>query len=173
MKQQEVTQKVIGDSTFYIRPFPAFTAAKIGGELASTLTPILGSLAPLMGSVGKDEEGNAQFMDMDVQNAFPAFADALSKVSGDQFETIMQHLLVDYGNVSVSNDEVTNGKPRKLDLDIANEIFCLEVQDMFVLCFEVVKLNFGGFFKKLGIQSGNLLEAAQKVVPSKNTESST
>ena len=29
MKQQETTQKTIGENTFYIRPFPAFRAANI------------------------------------------------------------------------------------------------------------------------------------------------
>ena len=33
MKQQETTQKTIGENKFYIRPFPAFRAANISGEL--------------------------------------------------------------------------------------------------------------------------------------------
>ena len=42
MKQMEVTEKQIGESTFYIKPFPAFTAVNISGELAAILSPAAG-----------------------------------------------------------------------------------------------------------------------------------
>ena len=37
MKQMEVTEKKIGDNTFYIKPFPAFVAVNISGDLASVV----------------------------------------------------------------------------------------------------------------------------------------
>ena len=55
MKQMEVTEKKIGDNTFYIKPFPAFVAVNISGDLASVVTPLLGGVAALVGGkVGED-----------------------------------------------------------------------------------------------------------------------
>ena len=49
-------------------------------------------------------------------------------------------------------------KVRLLTEDLANEIFCEEVQDMFILAFEVIRTNYNGFFKKLGNQFGSVIE---------------
>jgi len=168
MKQLETTQKVIGDYTFYIRPFPAFVAANISGELASVLTPMIGGIAPLIGG-----DNGEDIMDMDVEKALPSVSAAFSGLSGDKFESMMRKLLINNGNISIEG-EATEGKTMKLTYDLANEVFCGEVQDMFVLCFEVIRLNFGGFFKKLGARFGNLQGLLEKVAPStKDTEPST
>ena len=46
--------------------------------------------------------------------------------------------------------------------------------DMFILCYEVIKLNFKGFFKRVGIQSGSLIDKLRKGTPtSENGETST
>ena len=139
MKQMNVTEKRIGENAFYIKPFPAFTAANLSGELASILAPVLSSLAPLFG------DGGGDVMDMDIDNR----------------------------NISVEG-EATENEVRLLSYDLANEIFCGDIDEMYILCFEVIKLNFGGFFKKLGTQSGSLKDFVQKKIPStKSTESST
>ncbi len=164
MKQMEVTEKKIGEYTFYIRPFPAFVAANISGELAALLTPMIGSLAPLAGGAMKEnseQTSKSDVMDVEIETALPAISNAFSSVSGDKFESLMKKLLINQKNVSVSG-EATNGEVKELSLDIANEVFCGEVQDMYLLCFYVIKLNFGGFFKKLGTQFGNLQEIIQK-----------
>ena len=49
-----------------------------------------------------------------------------------------------------------------LDMDIVNEIFCGDVQDMFILAFYVIRLNFNGFFKRLAGPSGKAGEALVK-----------
>ena len=38
MRQFKPTIKTIGENRFYIRPFPAFTAAKMTGDLAAMTT---------------------------------------------------------------------------------------------------------------------------------------
>lgn len=171
MKRMEVTEKTIGENTFYIRPFAAFTAANVSGEVISVLSPILGGLAPLFGNMekepGKSSKGegseNANLMDMDIEKALPSITDALGNVSGDKIEHLMKRLLIDNGNISVEGPD-TEGDVRVLDRDLANEVFCGEIQDMLILCFEVIKLNFKGFFKKFAARSGNpigrLLEMA-------------
>lgn len=149
MKRMEVTEKQIGGNTFYLRPFPAFIAANISGELASLITPMISGLAPVFAGKSMD-----QVMTMEMEDALPAFSDAFSALSGDKVERMMKKLLVDHENISVDIPET--GKTEVLNLDLANEVFCGDVQDMFLLCFEVIKINFSGFFRKLGAQFGDL-----------------
>lgn len=168
MKQMEVTRKKIGGNTFFIKPFPAFTAANISGELSAVVGPIVGGLAPLIEGKGSDE-----IMNMDIAKAIPSLVDALSQVDGDKVQHLMERLLVTYGNVSVTTKE-DPGSVDVLDMDMANEIFCGEIENMVLLCVEVVKVNFGGFFKRIAGQSGSLQEAeAKKTTMSLSMASST
>ena len=160
MKRTEVIEKVIGENRFYIKPFAAFTAANISGDLAAIVTPMIGSLAPLL----KDKEEGSDLMSMEVEDALPAISSAFSSLSGDKFERMMRKLLIDHQNISVEA-EATDGNVKLMDMDIANEVFCGEVQDMFILCFEVIRINFSGFFKKLGARFGSLQEVMKKVAP--------
>ena len=169
LKQLETTQKVIGDNRFYIRPFPAFVAANISGELASLAAPFLSCLAPMVG----DDADMDSVMDMDVEKLLPSISTAFSSISGDKFEALMKKLLIDNGNISVEGP-VTEGQTLKLDYNVANEVFCGDVQDMYILCFEVIRLNFKGFFKRIGARFGNLRGLLQSKTPTQtSTESST
>jgi hypothetical protein len=158
MKQMETTKKKIGDNTFYIKPFPAFKAAYITGLLAKTIGPLLGGLGGLAnkGIKGDSEEVDVEaIMNSDMEDVLPALAGALSEIEPEQLENLIQRLCVDYKNVSVSG-EITNNDVEILTYDLANEVFCGELVDMVRLCVEVCKVNFGGFFSKLNIQSGSL-----------------
>ena len=159
MKRMETTEKVVGDNTFYIRPFSAFTAANISGELSATIAPIVGALAPLLSG-----DGEVRLDEIDVETVLPTVSEALGNVSGDKLEHLMRRLLVDYKNVSVEGD-VTDGSAKTLTADLADEIFCGELQDMLMLCIEVLKVNFGGFFRKLGVQFGNAHIHSQTETP--------
>lgn len=166
MKQLKTTEKVIGENHFYIRPFPAFTAANISGELAAVLSPLLGGLAALIGAdSGEEKEKKPKdFLDTDIEDAVPVLAKSFSGLSGDKFESLMKKLLCDHKNISVES-ETTGGKLVMMDYDIANEVFCGDVQDMYILCWEVIKINFAGFFKKIGAQFGGLQQVLQKMTP--------
>ncbi len=160
MKQMEVTVKKIGSTKFYITPFPAFTAARVSGLLSEVLAPMLGELSPMFDGMEIDASngGNidtGDIMDMDIGQLIPALAGALGKLDGDKFEKLAMQLLVDYKNVSYQTE---SGETERLDYDAANEIFCGDMMGMIQLGFEVVKVNFGGFFKKLAPQSGSLQE---------------
>lgn len=175
LKQMDVIEKKIGDNTFYIKKFPAFTAVNISGDLTSVLAPLIGGVASIAGNGnqnGSDSSESSNILNMDVEDALPAFSQAFSSLSGDKFERLMKKLLIDYKNVSVEG-ETTDGEVKLLTYDIANEVFCGEVQDMFVLCFEVIELNFNGFFKKIGVRFGVLTEALKKTPATKNGENST
>jgi len=158
MKQMEVTTKKIGDNTFYISPFPAFTSARISGDLASVIAPIIGSFAPML--KGVDADSTEDLMNKDMDEVLPVLSEALAQLEGDKLEDLIKQLLIDYKNISYDDED---GEATRLTYDAANEIFCGEMQDMFVLCWEVIKLNFGGFFKKIAGQSGNLLDITKRV----------
>lgn len=150
MKQHETTEKKIGENTFYIRPFAAFTAANISGELISVLAPAVAGLAPL--AMGASDDGDdIDFMNLDVAS----FSGAVSGLSGDKVENLLKKLLTKHDNISVETEDGV----KRLDNDLANEIFCGSAQDMFILAVEVINVNFKGFFKKLGGQFG--LQKAQ------------
>lgn len=158
LRQMEPTKEKVGGKDFYITPFAAFKAANLTGELASVLAPLLGVLAPLVNS----DEG---LMDIDVSKAANAMA-GCTAIDGDKLEKLMQKLLLG-GHIAVEvENEEGEIEPQRLDMELANEVFCGEVQDMFILCFHVIKLNFNGFFKKFAGLSGKV-ESAEVKTPRK------
>lgn len=172
MKQLESREVTVGENIFYIRPLPAFKAANLSGELAALVLPLVTGLTSLIpAGTTADNMGNGLF-DIDVKDAGPAISAAFSSLSGDKIEAILKHLLIAGKNISV---EVPGERVQILTEDLANEVFCEDVQDMFILAFEVIRTNYNGFFKKLGGRFGPVVEALkQTVTPSQtSTESST
>lgn len=173
LKQLEPKKETVGGLNFYIRPFPAMIAANITGDLASLLTPVLAALMPLVGNNNgnKDsEEGvDGGLMDIDVNDAAASISKSMEGFSGKKVESMLKKLLIVYKNVAVElsvedEDGVETGEYEQetLDMDIVNEIFCGNVQDMFILAFYVIRLNFNGFFKRLAGPSGKVGEALVK-----------
>jgi len=171
LRQLEPHKVTVGEYNFYIKPFPAFTTANLTGELASMLTPILAALLPLVGGDNEGEEDGEDngLMDVDVDKAAESISHCMDGFSGKKVETLLKKLLVAYRNIFVElpvedEDDMATGEYEQevLDMDLANELFCGEVQDMFVLAFHVIKLNFNGFFKKLGGQYGKVAGALVK-----------
>lgn len=172
MKQLESREVTVGENIFYIRPLPAFKAANLSGELAALVLPLVTGLTSLIpAGTTAENMGNGLF-DIDVKDAGPAISAAFSSLSGDKIEAILKHLLIAGKNISV---EVPGERVQILTEDLANEVFCEDVQDMFILAFEVIRTNYNGFFKKLGGRFGPVVEALKKTVtPSQtSTESST
>ena len=171
MKQMEVTEKTIGEYTFYIRPFPAFTASNISGELSAVLVPLISSLVPALQGT-QDGGGDIDISKAEMGDVLPSVSAAFGSLSGDRFESLMKRLLITYKNISVSG-EATDGEAKLLTYDLANEVFCGEVQDMFILCWEVIKINYSGFFGKIKSRFGNLTGFMEKMTDTKNGENST
>ena len=148
LKQMESVKESIGGNTFYIKPFPALKAANLTGELASVLSPILGAFAPLVG-------------DSDLLDAAEALSN-IPSISGDKIESLVKKLLLG-GNIVVEYEtEDGESQQETLDKDLADEIFCGDVQDLFMLCFYVIRLNFNGFFKRLTTLSGKAEQVVAK-----------
>lgn len=172
MKQFKPTVKTIGDNKFYIRPFPAFTAAKITGDLANVATPLLAAIAPLilkyMPKNGSGGEVVKKALDADISEVAPALSGAFSGLSGDKLEHLCRELLTAHGNISVSpgGDDSMNKLMEESD---ANDLFAGELDEMFALMFEVIKINFSGFFKKLAAQYGLASDSAAGSPSTANT----
>lgn len=164
MKQFTPVVKKIGDNTFYIRPFPAFTAANMTGDLANIATPALAAIAPLALKV-KDKKVT-DLMDADISEVAPALSGAFAGLSGDELERLCKKLLTDHQTISVSQE---GGEAKLLTEDLANEIFCGDTQDMFILMWQVVSINFNGFFKKLAARFGLDGELFKKLQTTQNT----
>ena len=47
VKQAEVQEVQVGENMFYLRPFPAFKAVRMTGELSTIAGPVLASIAAL------------------------------------------------------------------------------------------------------------------------------
>ena len=153
MKRLETTEKIIGENTFYIRPFAAFTAASIGSELAALLAPILSNIFPSLHSE-EAASGENNVLSADIDDVLPAIANA-----GKKIERMMTRLLIENDNVSVQG-AATGGSVQKLTKDLADEVFCQDLTSMLALGFEVAKLNFGGMFTQLAEKARN--NAAEK-----------
>ena len=145
LKQMEAKKVTVGENSFHIKPFPAFKAANLTGELASVLSPLIGG----------------DLMDVDVNKAAEALSTS-TVINGDRLEALMKKLLLG-GNIVIEyEDEEGERQQDVLDKDVADEVFCGNVQDMFVLCVHVIKLNFNGFFEKLATLSGKAEQVATK-----------
>lgn len=170
LKQLEPKKETIGGLNFYIRPFPAMVAANLTGDLASLLTPVLAALMPLVGNSDNESDGeDGDLMDIDVNDAAASISKSMEGFSGSKVESMMKKLLITHKNVVVElpvmdEDDVETGEYSQeiLDMDIVNEIFCGDVQDMFILAFYVIRLNFNGFFKRLAGPSGKVGESIAK-----------
>lgn len=172
LKQLEPVVETVGDYKFYITPFPALKAANMTGELASLMLHLFGALAPLIKDGDSEKKENSRkkengLMDIDAGEAAAAIASSLT-IDGNKMEKLIQKFLLG-GHITVElEDEDGNTEGYRLDEDLLNEIFCGEVQDMFILCFYVIQINFSGFFGKLAGLSGKagkagaVLEMAQK-----------
>ncbi|MFC2475871.1 MAG: phage tail assembly chaperone [Catonella sp.] len=156
MRQTEPKVEKINGIEFYITPFGAFKAANLSGELASMLAPFISVLLPL---VNEDTD----LMNVDANKVVGSIS-GNSLIDGNKLENIISKLILGGHIVVNTNEELGIDEPEKLDKDLADEIFCGNVEDMFILCFYVIRLNFNGFFKKLASQSGNIKHGSAGIV---------
>ncbi len=169
MKQFEVLkERTLNGNTFYIRPFSAFKSANLSGEIMSIITPVIASIAsiaPIVSGANVNNGGEVNLLDVDAEKAAPYLANAMQGLSGEKVEMLLKKLLILYKNISVQLDG--EKEAQILTEDVADEVFCAETQDMFVLAFDVIKVNYSGFFRRLGGQFGSLVKTlAAKNQPS-------
>lgn len=146
---KEVQEFTVGENTFYITPFPALEAVRISGELANMLAPLLSAILPLAKGLG--DKG---FSVLDVDMGDVARAMNSININGDDLEKMVKNLLLKK-NIGVEyEDEDGEMESAFLDRDLLNEIFCGSIDELFMLCWHVINVNYGGFFTMLGTRSG-------------------
>lgn len=161
MKLHESTQINISGNTFYIFPLPAFTAANLSGDILALLAPVIGGVAPAMVADGTNTK---------VEDVLPTLTQAFSSMDGSKLEALLRKMLIDGKNITVETDDCPDGE--RLNQDLINELFCVNVQDMYILAFHVLKVNYQGFFKKLSSRFGGVFKATAQNPPN-NTDTST
>ena len=162
IKQIESTEKVIGDATFYIRPFGGFLSASISGDVFALILPTLGSLAPMAGNSMMKSAGSVLDSDISFDNLAPAITQGMASLSGEKLEKLLIKLLVKHNNVAVEFSG--EDKLHPLTRDLADNIFSGDTQDMFILAVEVIKVNYAGLLKRLGSRFGGQMDALRGLV---------
>lgn len=157
--------------SFFISPFPVFTAARITAQLSKVLSPILGGVIALLGSEDETGEDTEKDLSENVVAAIPAFIAAMQGLSPVEFEKLARELLVNSRNIAFKNQDYPNGEI--LTEDAVNAIFAGNTQNMYILAFHVIKENYGGFFGKFKIPSGNAKVKEILKMYSNGTENST
>ena len=157
--------------SFFISPFPVFTAARITAQLSKVLSPILGGVIALLGSEDETGEDTEKDLSENVVAAIPAFTAAMQGLSPVEFEKLARELLVNSRNIAFKNQDYPNGEI--LTEDAVNAIFAGNTQNMYILAFHVIKENYGGFFGKFKIPSGKAKVKEILKMYSNGTENST
>ena len=154
MQQITPISKQYGEYIFYIYPFPALKAANISGELVSMISPFVLSIAPAaLKAIGSDDNSvDNSVLDFDLTESTSTMINAFSSLSGDKLEKLMKTLLVEHRNISFEHEQERTVK--WLDENGLNDVFIGDITDMYLLAVEVIKVNFNGFFEKLGNQFG-------------------
>lgn len=160
-KMMQPTEQKIGGNTFYIYPLPAFTAANLSADVISLLAPLIGGIAGALGTQDGGLGESKGLMDMDVSEAAPYIAGAFSSLSADKTERLLRNLLM---NKNVVVKQEGSADVDYLTEDKCNEIFCGNVQNMFVLAFHVIKVNYGDFFESIGSRSGSVKTAVMSMI---------
>lgn len=149
LKNMEPQRVTIDGVDFAIYPFGAMQAANLSGELGRFFGPMVSGLVPL--ALGESDD----VLSVDLKDAMPLVTMAFSTLDGDTVEKLLRKLLINGKNISCQyrehNGEVVQSV---LDQDLLDVIFCQNIDGLYRLAYEVIKVNFSGFFKKLLIQSG-------------------
>ena len=152
---KEVQEFTVGENTFYITPFPALEAVRISGELANMLAPLLSAILPLAKGLG--DKG---FSVLDVDMGDVARAMNGLHFSGEDLEKMVKNLLLKK-NIGVEyEDEDGETESAFLDKELLNDIFCGNIDELFMLCWHVINVNYGGFFTMLGAPFGSSGDAS-------------
>ncbi len=150
IKQMEPTKIMIGEVEFAIYPFGAMQAANLSGELGKFFGPMIAGLAPLV--LG---DSDSDVLSADLKDVMPFVTTAFSTLDGDNVEKLLRKLLITGKNVSCQYRE-DNGEVVQsvLNQELIDSIFCKNIDGLYRLAYEVINVNFSGFFKKLLAQSG-------------------
>lgn len=166
LKRMEAQDVSIGEIRFKVRPLGAMNAAYVFGDVTAIVLPIMGTVAV---SSGNDDEASDMEMFQGMNLDSESLANALGKINGQKLTTLLDELVLKYGNVSFQDEDDHWVVLTRSDFD---EIFCADLIGAVKLCAAVIRQNYSGFFDGLSTLFGNLMSGTQ-AARSKNTEVST
>ena len=166
LKRMEAQDVSIGEIRFKVRPLGAMNAAYVFGDVTAIVLPIMGTQAV---SSGNDDEASDMEMFQGMNLDSESLANALGKINGQKLTTLLDELVLKYGNVSFQDEDDHWVVLTRSDFD---EIFCADLIGAVKLCAAVIRQNYSGFFDGLSTLFGNLMSGTQ-AARSKNTEVST
>ncbi len=166
LKRMEAQDVSIGEIRFKVRPLGAMNAAYVFGDVTAIVLPIMGTVAV---SSGNDEEASDMEMFQGMNLDSESLANALGKINGQKLTTLLDELVLKYGNVSFQDEDDHWVVLTRNDFD---EIFCADLIGAVKLCAAVIRQNYSGFFDGLSTLFGNLMSGTQ-AARSRNTEVST
>lgn len=166
LKRMEAQDVSIGEIRFKVRPLGAMNAAYVFGDVTAIVLPIMGTVAV---SSGNDEEASDMEMFQGMNLDSESLANSLGKINGQKLTTLLDELVLKYGNVSFQDEDDHWVVLTRSDFD---EIFCADLIGAVKLCAAVIRQNYSGFFDGLSTLFGNLMSGTQ-AARSKNTEVST
>lgn len=166
LKRMEAQDVLIGEIRFKVRPLGAMNAAYVFGDVTAIVLPIMGTVAV---SSGNDDEASGMEMFQGMNLDSESLANALGKINGQKLTTLLDELVLKYGNVSFQDEDDHWVVLTRNDFD---EIFCADLIGAVKLCAAVIRQNYSGFFDGLSTLFGNLMSGTQ-AARSKNTEVST
>lgn len=166
LKRMEAQDVSIGEIRFKVRPLGAMNAAYVFGDVTAIVLPIMGTVAV---SSGNDDEASSMEMFQGMNLDSESLANALGKINGQKLTTLLDELVLKYGNVSFQDEDDHWVVLTRSDFD---EIFCADLIGAVKLCAAVIRQNYSGFFDGLSTLFGNLMSGTQAAL-SKNTEVST
>ena len=155
MKQIDPKIVKLSMAEFAIYPFGAMYAANLSAELGKFIGPVIVGILPAIAG-GDEENGDAGGISIDLNKSMPLIGSAFASLDGDTLEVLLKKLLVNRGNVScMYYDENGNMRQEGLKTELIDELFCQNVEELYRLAFEVINVNYSGFFTKFLTQSGS------------------
>lgn len=153
MQLGDAKEVIIGENTFFIRPFPPFEAIAILGDLQKLLGPALGKAAASLqgGSVESKETLLNRKVDAAMLGA--AFEKLADTVDGSKLQAACKKLLNQHYIAVQTPDD---SEPYRLTEGKINEVFLANLGDMFILIGNVLAVTYGDFFGKLTGLTGKL-----------------
>ena len=132
----DIKLKTVNDVVFHVQCFDPFTALRVLGDLQRVLSPIVGSM---VGSANATDVESINILSKSISNICNGLHEY---VDGDTLVKLIEMLVrEDYISVSIEG-----GTPKRLSKDLVNLVFNGNPGGVLELAYEVVKVNYGGFF---------------------------
>ena len=132
----EIKLKTVNDVVFHVQCFDPFTALRVLGDLQRVLSPIVGSM---VGSANATDVESINILSKSISNICNGLHEY---VDGETLVKLIEMLVrEDYISVSIEG-----GTPKRLSKDLVNLVFNGNPGGVLELAYEVVKVNYGGFF---------------------------